>query len=69
MSDHIGIDRNGYETPKVVPMYEDCEMCDGTGFRKYSASYIDGDLYQDGEVLPCDECGGSGKILITNQHQ
>jgi hypothetical protein len=53
------------QTPKteavVIPIMEDCEFCDN-GMRTYPPVYIDGDLYQDGEVMECSECGGSGKV-------
>lgn len=57
------------EQAKVIPLpqYEECEVCDGTGMRKYSAMYINGDLYYDAEVMECNECGGSGKIKIQEE--
>lgn len=39
-----------------------CDDCEGEGTRLYPAVYVNGDLYQDAEVLPCDTCGGSGKV-------
>jgi DnaJ-class molecular chaperone len=57
------------EQAKVIPLpkYEECENCYGTGMINYPEKYINGDLYYDAEVLPCEECGGSGKIKIQEE--
>lgn len=39
-----------------------CEECDGKGMKQYSPVYVNGDLYQDGEILECEECDGRGTV-------
>lgn len=39
---------------------EECEVCEGKGQRSYTPTYINGDLYADGEVLECTDCDGTG---------
>lgn len=50
----------------ISDTWVDCEECGGKGAREYSARFIDGDLYHDGEILECDFCEGKKQVLDDN---
>ena len=54
--------------PQEITLNENEELCEWceNGMRYYPPIYIGGDLYQDGEVMECNECQGTGKTKTIN---